>query len=136
MPADLDLITRWDSYAPRYTSFPTAAAFSSAVGAHDWAMALGGLGIDEAASLYVHIPFCKRLCWYCGCNTRAVNRRETISSYVDLLLREADLVAQEAGGPIRIGRLHLGGGTPNMLSPEELERRRAQVESLLKVKSP
>ena len=98
MPTELDLITRWDANAPRYTSFPTAAAFRSAVGAHDWAMALGGLEADESASLYVHIPFCKRLCWYCGCNTRAVNRRETISSYVDLLLREADLVAQEAGG--------------------------------------
>jgi oxygen-independent coproporphyrinogen III oxidase len=122
MQTELDLITRWDAHAPRYTSFPTAAAFSSAVGANDWAMALGGLGVEETASLYVHIPFCKRLCWYCGCNTRAVNRRETISSYVDLLLREADLVAQEAGVPIRIGRLHLGGGTPNMLSPEELER--------------
>ncbi|MFN3352350.1 MAG: oxygen-independent coproporphyrinogen III oxidase [Brevundimonas sp.] len=122
MPSEAELIARWDANAPRYTSYPTAAAFGPAVGPADWARALADLKRDRGASLYVHVPFCKRLCWYCGCNTRAVSRRETISSYVDLLLREADLVVRAAGGPIRVDRIHLGGGTPNMLSPEDLER--------------
>lgn len=122
MPSEADLIARWDAHAPRYTSYPTAAAFSPAVGTADWRAALTGLKPDRGVSLYVHLPFCKRLCWYCGCNTRAVNRRETIDSYVELLLQEADLVAAAVGGPLRIDRLHLGGGTPNMLPPETLTR--------------
>jgi len=122
MPSEAELIARWDAHAPRYTSYPTAAAFGPAVGAADWGKALAGLRPDRGVSLYVHLPFCKRLCWYCGCNTRAVNRRETIDSYADLLLQEADLVAAAVGGPLRIDRLHLGGGTPNMLPPETLIR--------------
>lgn len=121
-PSEAQLIARWDGHAPRYTSYPTAAAFGPAVGAADWAEALGGAAAHGPASLYVHLPFCKRLCWYCGCNTRAVNRAETISSYVDLLLREADLVAENIGTRLRIDRLHLGGGTPNMLAPDDLRR--------------
>jgi oxygen-independent coproporphyrinogen-3 oxidase len=121
-PSEADLIARWDGHAPRYTSYPTAAAFGPDVGPADWAGALAGVGAHDAVSLYVHLPFCKRLCWYCGCNTRAVNRAETISSYVDLLLREADLVREAAGAHLRIERLHLGGGTPNMLAPDDLRR--------------
>ncbi|MFN9250283.1 MAG: oxygen-independent coproporphyrinogen III oxidase [Brevundimonas sp.] len=122
MPSEAELIARWDAHAPRYTSYPTAAAFGPAVEAADWNAALAGLKPGKGVSLYVHLPFCKRLCWYCGCNTRAVNRRETIDSYVELLLQEADLVAAAVGGPLRIDRLHLGGGTPNMLPPETLTR--------------
>ena len=122
MPSEAELIARWDAHAPRYTSYPTAAAFGPAVGASDWSGALAGLKPGKGVSLYVHLPFCKRLCWYCGCNTRAVNRAGVISSYVDLLLQEADLVAAAVGGPLRIDRLHLGGGTPNMLPPETLTR--------------
>lgn len=117
-----DLIERYDAHAPRYTSYPTAAQFTSAVGPGDWAAWLKRAPRDQAVSLYLHFPFCKRLCWYCGCNTRAVNRASVISSYVDLLLREADLVLAHIGRPVRVGSIHLGGGTPNMLSPDELDR--------------
>ncbi|MFN7109976.1 MAG: radical SAM protein, partial [Brevundimonas sp.] len=117
-----ELIARYDAHAPRYTSYPTAAQFTPAVGAADWGAWLGAAPLDRAVSLYLHIPFCKRLCWYCGCNTRAMNRVAPMSSYVDLLLKEADLVLERIGRPVRVGSIHLGGGTPNMLPPEELER--------------
>ncbi len=117
-----DLIERYDAHAPRYTSYPTAAQFTPAIGAGQWADWLKAAPLGGALSLYLHIPFCKRLCWYCGCNTRAMNRPELISSYVDLLLREADLVLAQVGRPVRVGSIHLGGGTPNMLSPDDLER--------------
>lgn len=117
-----DLIARYDAHAPRYTSYPTAAQFTPADGPGEWADWLGRAPSDQLVSLYLHLPFCKRLCWYCGCNTRAVNRPGVISSYVDLLLREADLVLARIGRPIRVGSIHLGGGTPNMLSPDDLER--------------
>jgi oxygen-independent coproporphyrinogen-3 oxidase len=117
-----DLIARYDANAPRYTSYPTAAQFTPAVGAGHWGDWLARAPLDQAVSLYLHIPFCKRLCWYCGCNTRAMNRESVIASYVDLLLREADLVLERIGRPVRVGSIHLGGGTPNMLAPADLER--------------
>lgn len=121
-----ELIARYDAHAPRYTSYPTAAQFTSAVGAAEWGAWLSAAPLDRAVSLYLHIPFCKRLCWYCGCNTRAMNRESVMSSYVDLLLKEADLVltaiGDRGGERVRVGSIHLGGGTPNMLPPQELER--------------
>lgn len=116
------LIRRYDSNVPRYTSYPTAARFTPDVGPDDGGRWLEAVAADEAVSLYVHVPFCRTLCWYCACNTRAVNRTETIRSYVDLLLTEAGHVAERLGRRQRVARLHLGGGTPNMLSPEDLDR--------------
>lgn len=121
-PDRADLIARYDANTPRYTSYPTAAQFTDAVGPADWSAALARGPWDRAASLYVHIPFCKRLCWYCGCNTRAMNRVEAMADYVDLVLEEADRVVAAAGTTPRIGMLHLGGGTPNMLPPDLLKR--------------
>lgn len=116
------LIARHDANLPRYTSYPTAARFTPEVSATDWAEWLHQVPPQETASLYVHIPFCRTLCWYCACNTRAVNRTETISSYVDLLLAEASLTRAALGRQQRVSHLHLGGGTPNMISPADLER--------------
>lgn len=125
-----DLIARYDVNAPRYTSYPTAAQFTAAVGPAERALWLASLPEDRPVSLYLHIPFCKRLCWYCGCNTRAVNRVSTISSYVDLLLVEAQRVAEGAGRRLPVSFLHLGGGTPNMLPPADLERLMAGLSSI------
>ncbi|WP_029415268.1 oxygen-independent coproporphyrinogen III oxidase [Brevundimonas bacteroides] len=116
------LLRRYDVSAPRYTSYPTAAQFSPAVGPDTWTDWLRALPQDEPVGLYAHIPFCKRLCWYCGCNTRAVNRLDVMASYVDLLLKEAEMVAEALGRPLRPISLHLGGGTPNSLSPDLLSR--------------
>jgi len=115
------LLARYDVNAPRYTSYPTAAQFTPAVGGRERARWLAALP-DAPVSVYLHIPFCKRLCWYCGCNTRAMNRPALISSYVDLLLVEAGRVARAAGRRLAVRFLHLGGGTPNMLAPADLER--------------
>lgn len=116
------LIARYDANVPRYTSYPTAAQFTPGIGSDDWGRWLEAVPADKAVSLYVHIPFCRTLCWYCACNTRAVNRTETIQRYVDLLLTEARLVADRLGRRQLVARLHLGGGTPNMLSPDDLDR--------------
>ena len=116
------LIRRYDANVPRYTSYPTAARFTPDVGPEDWRLWLEAVPVEEPVSLYVHVPFCKTLCWYCACNTRAVNRTETIRSYVDLLVAEARLVARGLGRRQVVARLHLGGGTPNMLSPDDLDR--------------
>ena len=113
----------WLSYAraavPRYTSYPTAVQFHEGIGARhaiDWA---GKVGSDEAISLYVHVPFCERLCWYCGCHTSVPNGYARITRYVDYLHKEIELWADALGDHGGVKHLHFGGGSPNALSAED-----------------
>jgi oxygen-independent coproporphyrinogen-3 oxidase len=120
-PADAaDLVARYEGRVPRYTSYPTAVQFTPDVTAAAYRAWLAALAPDEAVSVYLHIPFCARLCWYCGCNTRAVNDRKPIGDYVQLLLAELDMLAAALPGRLPAEAIHLGGGTPNMLSAPEL----------------
>lgn len=114
------LLERYDGNVPRYTSYPTAVEFSNAVDEDTAAEWLGQLPLDERLSVYVHIPFCKRLCWYCGCNTRAVRNHNLISDYIGVLGEELALLEKALPGRPLAGAIHLGGGTPNMLSRDDL----------------
>jgi oxygen-independent coproporphyrinogen-3 oxidase len=116
------LLAKYDARAPRYTSYPTAVQFTPDVGPDQYAAWLSELAGDEPVSIYVHVPFCARLCWYCGCNTRVINRGESISGYVALVETEIARVAGHLPRRASAGQVHLGGGTPNMLSPDDLER--------------
>ncbi len=116
----LSLIGKYDGRVPRYTSYPTAVQFTPEVTAATYGSWLHALPADQAVSLYLHIPFCGRLCWYCGCNTRVVHRREAIADYVGLLTREIGLLRETLPGSFLVSAVHLGGGTPNMLSVPEL----------------
>jgi oxygen-independent coproporphyrinogen-3 oxidase len=102
---------------PRYTSFPTAAEFSDAVGQRDMDRALDKVSGD--ISLYLHIPFCEKICWYCGCNTGAANRVERLSGYLEALRQEIALVLRRLEGRARVKRVAFGGGSPNAVSPTE-----------------
>ncbi|MFP5449636.1 MAG: oxygen-independent coproporphyrinogen III oxidase [Alphaproteobacteria bacterium] len=119
-PADAQLIAKYDGRAPRYTSYPTAVQFTPDVDEAVYRAWLSALPTTTPVSVYLHIPFCARLCWYCGCNTRAVTRHEPVRDYVDLLMAELSLLEQALPGKMTVGDIHLGGGTPNMLSVEEL----------------
>lgn len=119
-PADAQLIAKYDGRAPRYTSYPTAVQFTPEVNEATYRAWLAALPVTTPVSVYLHIPFCARLCWYCGCNTRAVNRHEPVGEYVTLLMRELSTLEQALPGKMAVGDIHLGGGTPNMLSVEEL----------------
>ncbi|WP_213982341.1 oxygen-independent coproporphyrinogen III oxidase [Sphingomonas sp. dw_22] len=114
---------------PRYTSFPTAAEFGDAVGPADMAAALASIGDDEPISLYLHIPYCEQVCWYCGCNTGASNRTARVAAYVQRLGEEISLIAAKLGGRGRIGRIAWGGGSPNALSPEQFDGLMEHVRS-------
>ncbi|KPH59273.1 radical SAM protein [Novosphingobium sp. ST904] len=105
---------------PRYTSFPTAAEFDESVGTPELVQALEG--VDGDASLYVHIPFCEKICWYCGCNTSAANRTDRVSGYLDALHREIGLMAERLPASARITRISFGGGSPNGISPVDFVR--------------
>ncbi|WP_300573223.1 oxygen-independent coproporphyrinogen III oxidase [Phenylobacterium sp.] len=120
-PADAHLIAKYDGRAPRYTSYPTAVQFTPEVNEATYRAWLAALPTTTPVSVYMHIPFCERLCWYCGCNTRAVTRREPIGDYVALLMRELSTLSQALPARLEVGDIHLGGGSPNMLSVEELD---------------
>lgn len=115
-----ELVDRYDGRAPRYTSYPTAMQFTSAVDTATYRHWLASLSPREPVSIYVHVPFCGRLCWYCGCNTRAVTRHGPIGDYVDCLLDELHALADALPARLPVRAIHLGGGTPNMLWPTEL----------------
>jgi len=116
------LIARYDGRAPRYTSYPTAVQFTPEVDADEHRAWLGALDPAQAVSLYFHIPFCARLCWYCGCHTRATTRTAPVTDYVDGLIEELALVEAALPGRLRAREVHLGGGTPNMLSRDDMTR--------------
>ncbi|MFI5013349.1 MAG: oxygen-independent coproporphyrinogen III oxidase [Hyphomicrobiales bacterium] len=113
------LIAKYDSRVPRYTSYPTAAQFEAGVTSADYRSWLSALVPAQPASLYLHIPFCDRLCWYCGCHTGVVRRHAPITDYVETLMGEVRLIAA-AAPRLAIANLHLGGGTPNILSRRDL----------------
>jgi oxygen-independent coproporphyrinogen-3 oxidase len=120
MSRRLELLPRYEGRAPRYTSYPTAVQFTPDVGPETYGRWLGELPLDRPVSLYAHIPFCGRLCWFCGCNTRVVHGRESIDDYVAILLDEIAMVQDRLPGRLKVSNIHLGGGTPNMLSPDNL----------------
>src|SRR3546814_19592436 len=107
---------------PRYTSYPTAMEFADDVGADDQARALDAVESATPVSLYVHIPFCESICWYCGCNTGAAGRKQRLDDYLTALRAEIALVAKRLGGRGRLHRIALGGGSPNATAPVDLVR--------------
>lgn len=108
-----------DARLPRYTSYPTAPHFTPEVTSADYAAWLGAIEPEQKLSLYLHIPFCSQMCWYCGCHTKVVNSYAPVTNYVALLRREIEMVAAALPGRRQVGHVHWGGGTPNLLSDED-----------------
>ncbi len=116
-----DLLRRYARLqVPRYTSYPTAAEFKPAVAVADQRRWLRDLNTTEAVSVYLHVPYCRELCFYCGCNTKKALRDDVVGAYRVALEREIALVGDVLSGPLRIARLHWGGGTPSILGAEGL----------------
>jgi oxygen-independent coproporphyrinogen-3 oxidase len=105
---------------PRYTSYPTAPNFSAAVDANVYRSWLAGLPGEATLSLYLHVPFCRELCHYCGCHTKAMLRDEPIAAYAQRLVEEIALVASHAGRR-KVTHIHWGGGTPSILDADLLK---------------
>jgi oxygen-independent coproporphyrinogen-3 oxidase len=103
---------------PRYTSYPTAPHFSAAIGPDTYAEWLKAIPSRAATSLYLHIPFCRSMCWYCGCHTSVVRRNEPIAVYASALRCEIDLVSKQIERRIPVDQIHFGGGTPTIMAPE------------------
>lgn len=108
----------FDARVPRYTSYPTAPHFTRAVGPTVFGNWLERVPSGANVSLYLHIPFCRRLCWFCACRTQGTQSSAPVAAYVAQLKREIGLVARRLPDGVRLSRLHWGGGTPTLLSPE------------------
>jgi oxygen-independent coproporphyrinogen III oxidase len=124
------LLRRFDTPGPRYTSYPTADRFVEAFGADDVRLALAqraqggvpGAVSSVPLSVYVHIPFCESVCYYCACNKVITKHHERAAEYLDALDAEIDLVIGDLGPGQRVSQLHFGGGSPTFLSDGELQR--------------
>ena len=103
---------------PRYTSYPTAPHFSNAIGPGAYAEWLEAIPRQASASLYLHVPFCRSMCWYCGCHTTVARRDQPIAVYETALRCEIDRVARQIDRRIRVEHIHFGGGTPTVMTPE------------------
>ncbi|MPQ96142.1 oxygen-independent coproporphyrinogen III oxidase [Thioclava sp. JE_KL1] len=112
----------FDARVPRYTSYPTAAAFSPDTGASFQRHALEQLDPSEPVSVYMHIPFCERLCWFCACHTQGTKTLGPVESYIEALEAELEMVRAIIPNGLKMGRLHWGGGTPTILPPELIHR--------------
>lgn len=119
------LLARLDKNGPRYTSYPTADRYHGGFGEQDYRLALQqrcATSPAEPLSLYVHIPFCESVCYYCACNKVVTRHHGRAARYLDVLASEIALHVQELGQGVPVSQLHFGGGTPTFLSDEELAR--------------
>ncbi len=120
---DTDLIRRYDQAGPRYTSYPTAVQFNGRIGSFELLHALrGSRHAGRPLSLYVHIPFCANVCYYCACNKVITKDHGRALPYLERLEKEIELVACHLGQQQVVEQLHLGGGTPTFFSHDELRR--------------
>lgn len=122
---DLQLLKKYDRAGPRYTSYPTAPYFHPGIGPEQYRQHLAQ---DEAAaarqdlSLYVHLPFCDTLCYFCGCNMMVTHDRAKVEQYLDYLEKELHLLAATLDPTRKVAQLHWGGGTPTHLTPAQIRR--------------
>jgi oxygen-independent coproporphyrinogen-3 oxidase len=128
MQPALALLEKYSKAGPRYTSYPTAPYFTESFGEADWLAELRQTqdrGRD--LSLYVHIPFCDTLCWYCGCNMVATRNYDNATHYLEHLLREIDQLAALTSPARKARQFHWGGGTPTYLKPDDIRRLYAHI---------
>ena len=117
---ETDLLQKYAAAAPRYTSFPTAPNFHNGIDSKRYRAWLGALPAGTPLSLYLHIPYCESLCWFCGCHTKATRNYAPVASYLRRLQEEISLVSRALPKGLSVRSIHWGGGTPTMLASEDI----------------
>lgn len=115
-----ELLRKYSGAVPRYTSYPTAPHFHEGIDNGTYRRWLGELGHRNRISLYLHIPYCDRLCWFCACHTKHTLRYEPIAVYLEALRREIEAVGSLVSPDAVVSAVHFGGGSPTMLRPEDM----------------
>lgn len=116
----------FDARVPRYTSYPTAPHFSVDVGAAQFENWISAIPAGSSISLYMHVPFCRRLCWFCACRTQGTQSDDPVRAYAEVLLAELDMLKARLAPGVTLSRLHWGGGTPTLM-PADMMRRVARA---------
>jgi oxygen-independent coproporphyrinogen-3 oxidase len=106
--------------APRYTSYPTAPHFHGGIGVSQVSDWISALADDERISLYLHVPYCDRLCWFCACHTKQTNRYAPVTTFLAALQEEIRTLGRLASGKGKVAALHFGGGSPTLLSAPDM----------------
>ena len=119
--AKLGKLGLFDAKVPRYTSYPTAPHFSDAVGAGDFTTWIRAIQPGAQVSLYIHVPFCRRLCWFCACRTQGTQSDKPVAAYLETLKSELALLATHLPEGVTLSRLHWGGGTPTLLNADMMQ---------------
>ena len=119
--AQLDKLGLFDAKVPRYTSYPTSPHFSKEVGASDFVHWIDMIPEGGQVSLYVHVPFCRRLCWFCACRTQGTQSNAPVIAYLETLKTELTMLGEHLPKGVTLSRLHWGGGTPTLLEPGMME---------------
>ncbi len=119
--AQLDRLGLFDAKVPRYTSYPTATQFSCGVGPQRHSEWIRGIPEGSEISLYVHVPFCRRLCWFCACRTQGTQSDRPVAAYLEVLKAELALLSADLPQGVTLSRLHWGGGTPTLLNPAMMD---------------
>ncbi len=114
------LLAKYSGAVPRYTSYPTAPHFYEGIDCGKYAQWLGELGAGQDISLYLHIPYCDRLCWFCACHTKHTLKYEPIAAYLKSLKREIARVGSLVSRDAKVSAVHFGGGSPTMVAPEDM----------------
>lgn len=124
MQWDKALIDKYDTRGPRYTSYPTATEFTDTFTPNDYIQSLQSIAhhSDEPLSLYVHVPFCRDICYYCACNKIITRDKHQAETYLQYLEKEMALIAQQLGTERQVTQLHFGGGSPTFLDAGQLTR--------------
>ncbi|MCZ0812567.1 oxygen-independent coproporphyrinogen III oxidase [Roseovarius sp. EGI FJ00037] len=121
MKAQLAKLGLFDARVPRYTSYPTAPHFGGGVDSTLFSRWISAIPRGAEISLYVHVPFCRRLCWFCACRTQGTQSDRPVAAYVETLKAELSMLARHLPDDVRLSRLHWGGGTPTLLPPGMIE---------------
>lgn len=120
----------FDAKVPRYTSYPTAPHFSAQLGANDFTNWVGAITPGTQISLYLHVPFCRRLCWFCACRTQGTQTQAPLRAYLDTLKTEISMLRAILPDGVTLSRLHWGGGTPTLLAPDMIRELAGAVGDL------
>lgn len=132
MMIDFEQFARYSKAGPRYTSYPTAVEFSEKYGEEEYKNSLESLKKDTKLSLYLHLPFCKSACYFCGCNVVYTSKEEKKEGYVEYIKKELELLSKQLDTSLEVVQFHIGGGTPTFFSPHQLEHIIHTVKSYFK----
>lgn len=121
----------FDAKVPRYTSYPTAPHFSGDVDAGVFERWISEIPEDSEISLYLHVPFCRRLCWFCACRTQGTQSDKPIAAYLETLLSEIEVLGRSLPRGVTLSRMHWGGGTPTLLTPSMMQTLSESVAAIL-----